>query len=252
MEGEPVDEGFQVRDLNLAPDVTPERMQARTTLLAAVDHHFAELEKSDLLSAMDSYYQRAYALISSQSAREAFNITTEPAEVRDRYGRHPVGQRLLLARRLVETGARFVTVTDGGWDHHFQVKDNLVSKVPPLDQGLATLISDLDERGLLKSTLVVVSTEFGRTVRLNKDAGRDHWPKAFSVVLAGGGLKGGLIYGATDAYGSEPADKPVGPEDLSATIFTQLGIDPAKKLMSPGNRPIDIVRNGRVVTGLLA
>jgi uncharacterized protein (DUF1501 family) len=241
-----------VRDLNLPAGVDAARMDRRKTLLQTVDAHFASLEKTDALSAMDSYYQRAYALISSQKAREAFDMKAEPDAAKDQYGRNAFGQRMLLARRLVEAGARFVTVVDGGWDHHVGIKAGLQGKLPPVDQGLAALVNDLSQRGLLSKTLIVMVTEFGRTVRLNKDAGRDHWPKAFSVVVAGGGTKGGLIHGATDTYGSEPTKFPTGPEDLAATVFTQIGIDPKRKLMSPGNRPIDIVRNGTVIRELVA
>lgn len=250
--GEPSAENFQVRDLNLPEGVDPARMEARKSLLATVDSHFKELESGDSLDAMDSYYQRAYALISSQSAREAFNVAAEPDDIKDRYGRNAMGQRLLLSRRLVEAGARFVSVIDGGWDHHEKIKAAMEGRVPPLDQGVATLIADLESRGLLEKTMVVLSTEFGRTVRINKDGGRDHWPKAFSVVLAGGGVKGGVIHGKTDAYGSEPTDSPVGPGDIAATIFSQLGIDPTRKLMSPGDRPIDIVRGGDPIANVIA
>jgi hypothetical protein len=250
--GEPAGNGFQVRDLGLPADIAPERMEGRKTLLAAVDSHFASVEKADALDAMDSYYQRAYALISSQSAREAFNISAEPDAMRDQYGRTPMGQRLLLARRLVEAGARFVSVIDGGWDMHVKVKDGMNNQAPPLDKGLAALITDLNARGLLQKTLIVVTSEFGRTVRINKDAGRDHWPKAFSVMMAGGGIKGGVIHGSTDAYGAEPANAPVSPGDIAATIFTQLGIDPRRKLMAAGNRPINIVRDGDAIQPILA
>jgi uncharacterized protein (DUF1501 family) len=250
--GEPASDGFQVRDLSMPDGVDTARMDRRRNLLQAVDHHFSELESSDLLSAMDSYYQRAYALISSQSAREAFHVSAEPDDVRDRYGRHDFGQRLLLARRLVESGARFVSVMDGGWDHHQNIKDAMSGQLPRVDQGLAALLLDLEERGLLQSTLVCLCTEFGRTVRINKDGGRDHWPKAFSIALAGGGTKAGIIHGETDPRGAEPVRDPVGPEDLAATLFTQLGINPEGRLMSAGDRPIDIVRHGKVVRGLLA
>ncbi len=250
--GEPSADGFQVRDLNLSSDVTPERMEGRKTLLASVDSHFAALEKTDALDAMDSYYQRAYALISSQAAREAFNIAAEPAELRDAYGRTAMGQRLLLSRRLVEAGARFVSVIDGGWDMHTNIKAGMQNQAPALDKGVTALITDLASRGLLEKTLVVLTTEFGRTVRINKDGGRDHWPKAFSVMMAGGGIKGGVIHGATDAYGAEPSNSPVGPGDVAATVFTQLGIDPTRKLMSAGDRPIDIVRDGSVIAEVTA
>ncbi|MBM3288665.1 MAG: DUF1501 domain-containing protein [Candidatus Hydrogenedentes bacterium] len=250
--GEPVNAGFQVRDLALAGGVSPERMEGRKGLLNAVDNHFRSMEKSDVLEAMDSYYQRAYALISSQNAREAFNVVAEPDAVKDTYGRTAMGQRLLLARRLVEAGARFVSVVDGGYDMHVNVKAGMQATGAQMDQAVAALVADLAQRGLLQKTLVVLTTEFGRTVRINKDAGRDHWPKAFSVVMAGGGLKGGVIHGATDAYGSEPSKDPIGPADISATIYSQLGIDIKKKLMSDGNRPIDLVRDGKVIAPVVA
>jgi uncharacterized protein (DUF1501 family) len=249
--GEPANENFQVRDLNLPEGVTAERMEARKSLLEAVDHHFKELEQGDSLDALDSYYQRAYALISSQHAREAFDVSKEDSALRDSYGRNPFAQRLLYARRLVEAGARFVTVVHGGWDHHNEIKKSMERQMPAVDQGLATLLTDLETRGLLASTLVVLATEFGRTTRLNNDGGRDHWPKAFSVMLAGGGVQGGQFYGRTDARGSEPIDKAVSPEDLAATMFTLLGINPEKKLMSAGDRPIDIVRDGKVLNELV-
>jgi len=250
--GEPADANFRVRDLNLPGSVTPERMEGRKSLLQAVDSHFASLEKSDALSAMNSYYERAYSLISSQSAREAFDINAESGETRDFYGRHAFGQRLLLSRRLVEAGARFVTVTDGGWDHHKDIRKAMQGQLPYVDQGLSALLTDLGNRGLLESTLVVLSTEFGRTARLNQDGGRDHWPKAFSVMMAGGGIKGGTIYGSTDPRGAEPALDPVGPPDVAATLFTLLGINPHDRIMSAGNRPIDIVRDGAVIEKIIA
>ncbi|MCC6143458.1 MAG: DUF1501 domain-containing protein [Candidatus Hydrogenedentes bacterium] len=245
--GEPQANEFQVRDLNLPNGVTPERMEQRKGLLAAVDSHFSQLEKGDSLDAMDNYYQRAYALISSQNAREAFDIKSEPEEARNQYGRNTFGQRLLLARRLVEAGARFVTVYDGGWDHHINIKGAMEGKLPEVDLGLSVLFTDLEARGLLETTMVVLVTEFGRTVRINNDGGRDHWPKAFSIALAGGGIKGGIIHGETDRTGAEPSKDPVGPEDLAATLFTQLGIDPTGRLMSAGNRTIDVVRHGKLI-----
>lgn len=249
--GEPNDKNFRVRDLSLPAGVDDARFAGRRSLRAAVDAHFAKLEKSDALDAMDAFYQRAYALISSPQARAAFDIAQEPAKVRDEYGRTAVGQRLLLARRLVEAGVRFVTVLDGGWDFHKGIDGGMRSRVPPLDRAYAALIRDLDRRGLLASTLVAMTTEFGRTPRLNKDAGRDHWPKVFSIVLAGGGLAGGRIHGASDPLGTEPADDPVGPADMAATIFTQLGIPPEKELIAPGSRPIEIVRDGKILSDLL-
>ena len=167
-----------------------------------MNEHFAENEKSDALSAMDTFYERAYSLISSAEAREAFNIDAEPAAIRDEYGRNEAGQRMLMARRLVAAGVRFVSLTYGGWDMHTQITPGMKNSMPPFDQAFAALIRDLDRTGLLNETLVMVSSEFGRTPKINKDAGRDHWPKVFSVVLAGGGIKEGLIYGASNAVAS--------------------------------------------------
>ncbi len=157
-----------------------------------------------------------------------------------------------MARRLVEAGVRFVSLTYGGWDHHTRIKDGFNGQMPAFDKAFAALIRDLEQRKMLDSTLVMVSSEFGRSPKVNKDEGRDHYPKVFSICLAGGGIKKGLIYGSSDSICSEPADKPLGVEDLSMTIYHQLGINGEKKLMSPGNRPIDIVRNGKVVDELIA
>jgi uncharacterized protein (DUF1501 family) len=201
---------------------------------------------------MNTFYERAYSLVSSKEAREAFKIDAEPEAIRNEYGMNDAGQRLLMARRLVAAGVRFVTLTYGGWDMHTGITQGMRRSVPSLDQALAALINDLSRTGLLSSTLVMVSSEFGRTPKINKDAGRDHWPKVFSVMLAGGGIKGGLVYGASNSTASEPDSDPVGPEDLATTIYHQLGIVADKELMAPGNRPIEIVDGGKVVKGLLA
>ena len=248
---DPARKGFSVRDLASPGDVDEARFARRRSLLETVDEHFRELEKSDVLDAMGTFYQRAYSLISSAEARNAFNIDAEDAKLRDEYGRNSIGQQLLMARRLVESGVRFVTVTYGGWDHHKNIRDAMRGRLPAVDQAYATLIRDLARRGMLERTLVALTSEFGRTPRLNRDAGRDHWPKVFSIALAGGGVKGGRIVGASDPSGSEPFERPTGPADMAATIFTQLGIDPTKKLMSAGNRPINIVRGGKPIAELL-
>jgi uncharacterized protein (DUF1501 family) len=249
---DPADAGFQVQDLNLPGGINDSRFTTRRSVLDAVNDHFAKREKSDNIAAMDTFYQRAYSLISSQKAREAFNIAAEDAKVRDEYGRNAAGQRLLMARRLVAAGVRFVTVDYGGWDMHTQIVAGMKGQMPPLDQAFAALIRDLDRTGLLKRTVVMVSSEFGRTPKINKDAGRDHWPKVFSVVLAGGGIKRGSIYGLSNATATEPERDPIGPEDLATTIYSLLGIVADKELMAPGNRPIEIVDGGKVVKDLLA
>src|SRR5207249_1353219 len=173
-------------------------------------------------------------------------------KIRDEYGRNEAGQRMLLARRLVAAGVRFVSLTYGGWDMHNQIKGGMQGQMPAFDQGFATLIRDLERTGLLDSTLIMVSSEFGRTPKINGTAGRDHWPKVFSVVLAGGGVKAGHVYGTSDATATEPENDPLTVEDLAATVYHLLGINHEKKLMSPGNRPIDIVREASVRKDLIA
>src|SRR5438128_6662452 len=243
---DPANPGFTVQDLNLPGGVDEKRFTTRRTMLEAVNEHFAKKEKADGLEAMDTFYQRAYSLISSQKAREAFNINAEPAKIRDEYGRNAAGQRMLMARRLVAAGVRFVSLTYGGWDMHVSIKASMAGQMPEFDKAFATLIRDLDRNGLLQSTLIMVSSEFGRTPKVNGTAGRDHWPKVFSVVLAGGGIKRGFVYGSSDSTASEPENDPLTVEDLAMTVYHQLGINGEKKLMAPGNRPIDIVREGKV------
>lgn len=249
---DPANANFSVRDLNLPNGLTEERFARRRSLLETVDNHFRSLESSDALDAMDSFYDRAYSMISSQDAREAFALDAEPDQLRDEYGRNQAGQRFLLARRLVEAGVRFVSVTYGGWDHHGNIHSGFSRLAPDLDRALARLIRDLDDRGMLEETLVLVSTEFGRTPRINATNGRDHWPRVFSVALAGGGTQGGTVYGASDALGADLDSNPVTPEDLAKTVYSQLGIDATKRLMAPGDRPIDIVHGGRVVQEILS
>lgn len=249
---DPANGNFQVQDLALPGGVDEKRFTTRKNMLEAVNEHFAKKEKSDNLDAMDTFYQRAYGLISSQKAREAFDINKEDAKIRDEYGRNTAGQRMLLARRLVEAGVRFVSLTYGGWDMHAGIRGGMAGQLPPFDQGFAALIRDLDRRGLLESTLVMVSSEFGRTPKINPSAGRDHWPKVFSVVLAGGGLKKGVVYGTSDATASEPDDDPLSVEELSYTVFGQLGIKGEKALMAPGDRPVLVVYQGKPVKEIIA
>lgn len=248
---DPARKDFAVRDLALPDDVEVERFTRRRRMLDAVDAHFRTLEAGDVLDAMDEFYQQAYTLISSQRAREAFHLAAEPAELRNAYGQNAAGQRMLLARRLVEAGVRFVTLTYGGWDHHQNIGGAAQKPLREFDRAYAQLIRDLDDRGLLDTTLVTVTTEFGRTPKINGDGGRDHWPRVFSGVLAGGGVKRGTVYGAADPTGSAVADDPLSVEDLATTIYNQLGIVADKELMAPGGRPVEIVDGGQVVTTLL-
>lgn len=249
---DPAAKNFTVRDLNLPSGVDETRFGTRRRLLDVVNDHFRAKEKSDALDAMDTFYQRAYSLLSSQKAREAFDINQEDDKIRDEYGRNQAGARMLLARRLVEAGARFITLTYGGWDMHSGIHGGMNNQVPALDQAFATLIRDLDRRGLLDSTLVCIGTEFGRTPKINATAGRDHWPKVFSIVLAGGGIKRGIVYGKSDATATEPEEDALTVEDWATTVYKCLGIIADKELMSPGDRPIEIVDGGKVRTELLA
>jgi hypothetical protein len=248
---DPANKGFRVQDLNLPGGIDDSRFATRRGVLDAVNDHFRKKEKSDSLAAMDTFYERAYSLISSPKAREAFNIAAEPEAVRNEYGMNEAGQRMLMARRLVQAGVRFVSLTYGGWDHHTGITGAMKGQMPAFDQGFAALVRDLDRTGLLDRTLVMVSSEFGRTPKINKDAGRDHWPKVFSVVLAGGGVKKGYIHGASNATASEPDRDAIGPEDLATTIYNQLGIVADKELIAPGPRPIEIVDGGKVRKELL-
>jgi hypothetical protein len=249
---DPADKNFTVRDLASPKDINDSRFDRRRSLLSAVDEHFRATEKSDGLSAMDSFYHAAYDLMSSTQAREAFNLNAEPAKLRDEYGRTPAGQRFLLARRLVEAGTRMVSVNYGSWDHHSNIKGSFENQAPQFDMAFARLIRDLEERGLLDTTLVLVSSEFGRTPKINSTNGRDHYPRVFSVALAGGGVKKGFVYGKSDALGAEPEENPVGPEDLARTMYRLLGINASKRLVLEGVRPIDIVNGGRLIQELIA
>jgi hypothetical protein len=248
---DPAGGDFKVRDLNLPGGVDEKRFAERRQMRAVVDEHFSALEKSDALDGMDSFYQRAYAMISSDKARAAFDLGKEPNNLRDDYGRNAAGQRLLLARRLVESGVRFVSLTYGGWDHHDNIKNGVTNEMPAFDQAFAALIRDLEGRGMLDSTLVLVTTEFGRTPKINGTGGRDHYPKVFSIVMAGGGIKKGSVHGATDPTGSEPEDDPLTVPDYAATVYHLMGIDWDKTLMA-GARPVKIVKDAEIARGLLA
>jgi hypothetical protein len=243
---------FQVRDLNLPGGVDQPRFETRQQMLNVVNEHFSNAQNSDSLNAVDTFYERAYAMINSPKAREAFDINKEDAKIRDEYGRNQAGSRLLLCRRMVEAGVRFVTTTYGGWDHHDNIQNAITGQVPAFDQAYATLIRDLDRRGMLDSTMVVIASEFGRTPKINGTSGRDHWPKVFSVVMAGGGIKKGIVYGSSNSTASEPEENALGVEDWATTIYHCIGINADKELMAPGDRPIEIVNGGQVRKELLA
>jgi len=249
---DPAAGGFKVRDLDLPGGVDDSRFATRRSALEAINAHFQKKEKSDDLNAMNTFYDRAYSLISAPEARQAFDLEKESAAIRDEYGRNTAGARMLLARRLVQAGVRLVNLTYGGWDMHNAIVGGFKNQMPAFDQAFSTLIKDLDRTGLLKETLVMVSSEFGRTPKINAQAGRDHYPKVFSVVLAGGGIKGGYIHGSSNSTASEPEELAMGPEDLFTTVYHCLGIVADKELMAPGDRPIEIVDGGKVIKELLA
>ena len=244
--GDPANPNFKVRDLDAPSYMTPEKEQRRKELRDVVDEAFKQHEKgSDQAKAIDTFYNRAYTLLSSTEAREAFDLKKETNELKDAYGRNNFGQSLLLSRRLVEAGVRFSTVTLGGWDNHTDIFNALGrNHLPMFDQAMATFLSDLAQRGLLNRTLVVVMGEFGRTPIVNRGAGRDHYSRVFSMMLAGGGVKGGNVVGASDSKGMEPAADLVRPEDIAATIYHCLGIDYTQSIASPEGIRITLARGG--------
>ena len=249
---DPASKNFKVRDLDLYKGADGERFARRQSALEVVNQKFASLTSADNVGAMSTFYDRAYSLLGSEEAKTAFDLDKEDAKMKAAYGENTAGMRMLMARRLVEAGCRLVTLTYGGWDMHSNLTAGMKRSTPPLDHALTQLIKDLEQRGMLDSTLVMVTTEFGRTPKINKDAGRDHYPKVFSVMLAGGGIKGGTVYGASNATASEPEFDPVTPEDLATTMYHQLGIVADKELMAPGDRPMEIVDGGKVIKDILA
>ncbi len=255
---------FRLPELSLPDNLSPERLGNRREMLRLIDRQTDLLEFSARARGIDAHYQRALTMLLSPGIKRAFDLSAEPAGVRERYGRTTYGQGCLLARRLVEAGARFVNVyfapviggCEGGWDTHgFNEKPMypILKRhlLPITDQTLPALLEDLDARGLLDSTLVVWVGEFGRTPRINKLAGRDHWPQCYPAILAGGGVKRGCVVGASDKLGAYPASDPVRPEDLSATMFHLLGIDPHTEVNDALNRPLPI-SPGSVLRGVLA
>jgi uncharacterized protein (DUF1501 family) len=248
--GDPNAAGFQVRDVGLSEPLTSRQQQRRRSLLQAVDNLARTVHGNDQVATYDEFQQRAAALVLSPQARGAFVIDQENGKLRDRYGRTTFGQSCLLARRLIERGVRFVTVNNGGWDHHARIWDGLGHRLPDFDQGFSALIEDMHARGLLSDTLVLVFGEFGRTPKINKDVGRDHWGPAASLLFAGAGVKGGLVLGQTDKQGAYVTRRPVAPADVACTVYESLGINPRKWLMHPEGRPIEILDKGETVKEL--
>jgi len=242
--GDPNAKDFKVRDLSLPKEMTTKSLDRRATLLQAVDSLSAQVQGNDQIATYDEFHQKAAQMVLSPKAQAAFDLEKESAKLRDTYGRHEFGQSCLLGRRLIENGVRFVTVNYAGWDHHAKIFENLDKKLPQFDQGFSALIDDLTERGLMQDTLVVCMGEFGRTPKLNKDAGRDHWGHAGVMLFAGAGVRSGKIIGATDKTGSAVTDRPVSPADVCATVYEALGIDPHRELRTPEGRPVSILDSG--------
>jgi len=247
--GDPTKPNFSVRDLDFYQGLDLTRLDRRRQFVAALDA-FDHSGTASATGLSDPDLERAYRLIASEDAKRAFKLSEEPSKVRQQYGAKSIGQCCLLARRLVERGVPFVTVNDRGWDTHENLQTRLkdgyagakvgVGLVPSLDLALSALVRDLEDRAMLDETLVVVMGEFGRTPKLNTRGGRDHWPRVFSVVMAGGGVASGQVIGSSDAVGESPQDKPVTPADLAATIYTLLGIDPKREFQTRDGRPVRV------------
>jgi arylsulfatase A-like enzyme len=244
---------FRVRDLTVGSDAERRRLDRRYAMLADLETYQKATEQApDVVKARDEFYEKAHGIITSPAAKKAFDIAAEPDKVRERYGKTMLGQQCLLARRLVEAGVQFVTVTDGGWDTHTNnfksLKDRLL---PRLDRGLSALLDDLAARGLLDETLVVWFGDFGRTPKVNPTAGRDHWSTAGCALMAGGGLKVGQVVGATNALGEYVTDSPVSPQDLAATIYTVMGVNLHTWYKAQDGRPIELCPEGKPVRALV-
>jgi hypothetical protein len=253
IDGYPNTKGFKVRDVVLPADISEGRAASRQALRTSLDQmkRFNNKLADDPAVSFDQFYAQGLDLVASPQAQQAFDIERESEKVRDAYGRNDFAQRLLLARRLVEVGVSFVTVYTGGWDHHTKIFESYRgSIVKSFDQGVAALITDLDERGLLDNTMVIALGEFGRTPKVNKDAGRDHWPGAMSVLMAGAKVPRGQIVGATDAKGYYASESVYKPEDFAASLYTKMGIDPAQLLHTNTGRPIQLVNGGRLIKEL--
>ncbi|MBM3458871.1 MAG: DUF1501 domain-containing protein, partial [Armatimonadetes bacterium] len=247
--GDPNSDSFSVKDVTPPGGMSADRVTRRKGALDAIDQFQRDAERAQRgVQVLDQFYQRAFDLVTSPAAKKAFDIKQEDAKLRERYGRNPFGQACLLARRLIEAGTRFVHIQNNGWDTHqnnfTSLKD---SRLPPVDQGYASLLRDLKDRGLLANTVVVCMGEFGRTPKVNSSAGRDHWSQAMFVTMGGGPVKCGMTVGQTDRTAEYPAERPIKVEDVAATVWKALGVDSDKMFMSPDARPIRIADGGEPV-----
>jgi hypothetical protein len=255
IDGSPNSPKFRVRDVVLPADISEGRAASREALRRSLDtmKRYADRFADDPAVTFDQYHAQGLDLVASPSAQKAFDIHQESDAMRDAYGRNDFAQRLLLARRLVEVGVSFVTVYYGGWDHHTKLFEAYKGDhVRRFDQGVAALITDLDDRGLLDRTLVIALGEFGRTPKVNKDGGRDHWPGAMSVLMAGAGVPRGRVIGATDAKGYYASESVYRPEDFAASLYTKMGIDPSRVLETTSGRPVQLVTGGQLIRELFA
>ncbi len=245
---------LRVRGVSLPTGFSLDDLDKRDKLLQSFDRGMRNMDESgDLVDGLDSFHKQALEILRSDKTVKAFDLAQEKQALRDDYGATPFGQGALAARRLVEAGVRFVTVSSGmGWDTHQKTFDiHKTRNQPGLDQVLSALIRDLDQRGLLDSTIVMCAGEFGRTPKINKNGGRDHWARSMACVLAGGGIKRGYVHGSTDSSGMAPATDPVTPDDVSSTIFQQLGVDPQTELQTPTGRPVKLFREGKTIEKLI-
>ena len=245
---------FRLRGITLPNGFTLEDLDKRDRLLNMFDTAFRQIDaNNDLVDGLDTFHKQAIEILRSPKTKDAFNLNEEPASVRESYGTGPIGPAALAARRLVEAGVRFVTLGFGSWDTHQRTFDAHKTRlVPALDQALSALIADLDRRGRLDDTIVMCAGEFGRTPKVNKNGGRDHWARSMACVLAGGGLKRGYVHGSTDASGMAPASDPVTPDDVAATIFRQLGVAHDLELQTTTGRPIQLFREGKPIDKIVA
>lgn len=243
---------FSVRNLVLPNGISMSRLESRKKLLQSVDTIRRDVDQTGLMDGFDAFTRKAFEMVISPAAQKAFNIAEENDKTRDLYGRNSLGQSMLLARRLIESGVTFVTVNAGGWDTHANNFEALKKqKLPQFDPAWAGLMQDMHSRGLLENTMVMVWGEFGRTPRINKDSGRDHWPGAQSVVVAGGGLKMGQAIGVSDAKAEYPKERPLTPEDVLSTMYGVLGIDQNLEFMNEAQRPLKILNSGEPIKELV-
>ena len=249
--GDPNKANFKVSNLDLLPELKLQRVNDRKGLLDALDENRRLVDTTRTAESIGKFNGQAFDLLTGDGARKAFNISAENTRTRERYGRNTTGQSMLLARRLVEAGVSYVTVTVGSWDDHSKIADRMKSKGPAYDQGLAALIGDLHERGLNRDVLVVAMGEFGRTPRINKTAGRDHWGRLMSVLMAGGNFRMGQIIGSSNAKGEVPVDNPYRPENVIATMYQHLGINSGETVNDLTGRPRYLLENRRVIKELI-